>query len=217
MNAMCHFQSPFPQILTFRDVQDADSANLLAWRNKPEVRQNMYTSRIIKDDEHRDWIAALKTDRSRRYWIIVWSGQDAGLVNFYNISTDHSRAHWAFYLADVSLQGRGIGAFIEFAILDYGFRHMSLNKLCCEVLDFNSAVLKLHKRFGFREEGIFRQHIHRENRFYDVHCLAILQDEWDHTRQDLFPKLDRVANALGASGKVTHPSSAPHPSRVTIK
>ena len=29
----------------------------------------------------------------------------------------------------------------------------TIGKLCCEVLAFNAAVVRLHKRFGFLEEG----------------------------------------------------------------
>ena len=36
----------------------------------------------------------------------------------------------------------------------------------------------MHAHFGFRQEGFFREHIHKTDGFHDVVALAILQSDW---------------------------------------
>lgn len=42
---------------------------------------------------------------------------------------------------------------------DYVFNTLKLNKLCCEVFEFNRKVIEIHKKFGTEIEGILKQHI----------------------------------------------------------
>ncbi len=63
-------------------------------------------------------------------------------------------------------------------MLRYVFDGLGLNKLCCEVLDTNRAVVDMHKRFGFQEEGLFRRHICKKGVWHDVVALAMLRDGW---------------------------------------
>ncbi|NMQ05970.1 GNAT family N-acetyltransferase [Candidatus Accumulibacter phosphatis] len=42
-------------------------------------------------------------------------------------------------------------------------KKMPIEKLCCEVLDFNTAVVRLHQRFGFIKEGFLQKHIYRDD------------------------------------------------------
>lgn len=186
----------FSEVIHFRDVQPRDKDMLLAWRNRPEVARNMYNCRPITTEEHERWFASAMEDPSRCYWIITWMGKDVGLVNLCNIDRANQRAYWAFYLGSEAFQGKGIGSFVEFCILEHIFNGLKLNKLCCEVLAFNAPVVQMHERFGFRKEGMFRQHICREDGFHDVYCLAILNDEWQQKRPEILQRLERIAERL---------------------
>ena len=60
--------------VTFRDVEEADKARLLAWRNAPEIARWMYGAHEITSDEHERWWATALRDPRRRYWIIEVDG-----------------------------------------------------------------------------------------------------------------------------------------------
>ena len=193
---MSNYPQAFDGLILFRDVRPEDKENLLDWRNRSEVSQNMYVSRRITAEEHEKWFPQAISHPSRRYWIIVFNGQDVGLVNLYDINNDHQRAYWALYLNSVEFQGKGIGAFVEFLMLDYAFGELKLNKLNCEVLGFNKHAMQIHKRFGFVNEGTFRKHILREDGYHDVFSFGILKEEWDLKRNDLFASLKAIAERL---------------------
>ena len=62
---------------------------------------------------------------------------------------------------------------------------MKFNKLMCEVFTFNEKVIQMHKKFGFKQEGLYKEHILRDGQFFDVAALAILKHEWDLIKESL--------------------------------
>jgi RimJ/RimL family protein N-acetyltransferase len=59
---------------------------------------------------------------------------------------------------------------------------LGLNKLCCEVLEFNDTVVQIHKKFGSELEGVFKQHIYKDGKFLNVVRMAILKEKWNTIR-----------------------------------
>ena len=176
-----------------RDLQPEDKARLLVWRNSPEVAAYMYTDHQITEAEHERWFAGVEGDARRAYWIIEMDGEPVGLANFYDIDQRHGRGAWAYYLAEPSVRGRGIGGYVEYLMIEKAFGDLGLRKLWCEVLEFNRGVVRMHQRFGFQEEARFRRHILKDGEFVDVLGLGLLDDEWSEAR-------GRMADTLRAAG-----------------
>ena len=72
-----------------------------------------------------------------------------GLANPYDIDCCNQRCAWAYYLADPSVRGLGVGSFVEYWMLEYVFEALKFAKLWCEVLVSNEPVWRLHETFGF--------------------------------------------------------------------
>ncbi len=172
-----------------RDVRPEDKGIILQWRNSPEIARFMYTDREITVEEHENWFQHIQIDDKTRYWIIQCDGEDVGLVNIYDLDRHNRRCYWAFYIASPNVRGKGVGSYVEYTILTYTFEVLGLNKLCCEVLGFNEAVVNMHKKFGFTQEGLFRQHRWKQESPYDVVCLAILREEWQAIKPDIEQRL----------------------------
>lgn len=179
---------------SLRELKSQDKEMIYTWRNLPEVARFMYTDHVISAEEHERWFQRIIQDPSCRYWVIVCDGQDVGLVNLYNIDRNNRRCYWAFYIASANTRGKGVGSFVEYSILKYVFEELKLNKLCCEVFAFNDAVTGMHKSFGFKEEGLFREHILKSGEPYDIVCLAILSKDWALIKEEIEEKLRRKGN-----------------------
>ncbi|WP_423203122.1 GNAT family N-acetyltransferase [Krasilnikovia cinnamomea] len=139
-----------PRVL--RAAVDADRDTVLSWRNHPEVRRVSLTTHVITASEHAAWWRAATADPDRR--VLVFSGDDgvpAGVVIF---DLRETPATWSFYL-DVA--GLGGGALLpawlrlEDEAVRYAFGELGLDRLGGETLAWNTPVLALHRRFGFRE------------------------------------------------------------------
>ena len=176
--------------VTLRDLTQADRECLYQWRNSPQVAAYMYSDHPISPDEHALWFDALAGDSRRRYWIIEADGLAVGLANLADIDRGHQRCAWAYYLADPSVRGLGVGSFVEFWVIDHVFNTLGLNKLWCEVLASNEAVWTLHLTYGFQREALYRQHVIKDGHFRDVIGLGLLASDWPSLRPAMKARLE---------------------------
>lgn len=176
--------------VTLRDLTEADRERLHTWRNSPEVSAYMYTDHLISRSEHDRWFDGLAGDPRRRYWVIELDGQPVGLANLADIDTHHSRCSLGHYLAEPSARGQGVGAFVEYWLIEQVFGPLGLNKFWCEVLASNEAAWKLHLSFGFQREALFRQHIRKNGKFEDVVGLGLLARDWPALRPEMKARLE---------------------------
>jgi UDP-4-amino-4,6-dideoxy-N-acetyl-beta-L-altrosamine N-acetyltransferase len=165
-----------------RDMREEDRDRLLAWRNLPDIRRWMYSDHLITPEEHARWFPKALKDRIRHFWIVELDGGPVGLANLYDIAPAHGRAAWAYYLAAPEARGRGIGAFVEYSVIEQAFGPFGLTKLWCEILSDNSGVIRLHQRFGFEREALFRQHIRKGGETVDVVGMGLLAADWAQLR-----------------------------------
>lgn len=171
-----------PPHVVLRTLEARDRDRLLTWRNQPEIARWMYSDHLISAEAHARWFAGALADPRRRYWVIEADGRPVGLANLYDLAPEHSRTAWAYYLADPSTRGQGIGAFVEFWVIEHVFGELGLEKLWCEVLIGNEGVWRLHEGFGFQREALFRQHVRKDGELTDVVGLGLLKSDWAATR-----------------------------------
>ncbi len=166
-------------MIVLRPLREGDKDQMLAWRNSPEVAQYMYSDHVISADEHERWFSrVLLRPPTSMYWIIEVDGRGIGVVNLVDINRSDKRCSWAFYIADPAMRGSGVGPALEFAVLEYVFNRLGIEKLCCEVLEGNEAVVNLHKKLGFQQEGHLRQQVIKGGQRRDVHVLGMLTEDW---------------------------------------
>ena len=53
-----------------------------------------------------------------------------------------------------------------------------MNRLYCDTFLENENAVAFYKRLGFRQEGVFRQHVFKEGRYRDVVYLAMLREDY---------------------------------------
>ncbi len=167
------------------DITEEDLELIRQWRNSKEVSQYMYTSDEITSEQQKKWFEKIKSDPSQKYWLIKYDEKKLGLASLYNIKQNFKHCSWAFYLGNTNVRGAGIGSKVEYNILSYVFETMKFNKLMCEVFIFNDKVIQMHKKFGFKQEGLYKEHILKEGQYFDVIALAMLKSEWDIIKENL--------------------------------
>lgn len=179
-----------PPRAMLRALRSRDGGRLLRWRNQPDVSRWMYRDHEISKEEHRRWLKGALSDPRRKYWIIEAAGRPVGLANLYDLSPEDGKAAWAYYIADPGQRGTGVGAFVEFWIIEYVFRTLGFGKLWCEVIAENESVCRLHESFGFRREAFFRQHVRKAGEPVDVVGLGLLAAEWAELRSTAANRLE---------------------------
>lgn len=168
---------------------------VLRLRNLPEIRRAMYGDQVITESEHAAWLAGLRGDARRRVLVVLeTSGEPVGVVSLTAIDRVHRRAEWGFYMGPAAPQGLGSVALAT--LLDHAFDDLELEKVNAEVIQGNAASLAVHRKLGFRDEGVRRAHIRRGAERLDVHLLGLTADEWREARSTLRAGLASVSVSL---------------------
>ena len=175
-----------------RLLNDFDLNQIRSWRNHDKIRKFMYSRHIISEIEHKAWWLKAQGSTSQTNLIYEHQGTPQGFVSFNHIDKANERCAWAFYASPDSKIGTGFK--IEFLAIDYAFSNVKVNKLYCEVLEFNKTVIKLHQKFGFKIDGILRKHHKYNESLIDVYILSILKDEWLDLRFLISERIDKIAN-----------------------
>ncbi len=174
-----------------RKIKSEELELMLAWRNAPTVRSNMYTRHEISLNEHLNWWARIQASCDEQYFMYEFKGTPTGIVAFNRINTVNRNSSWAFYASPNA--PKGTGSQMEFLALEYAFNELRLNKLYCEVLVSNMPVIKLHQKFGFKVEGILREQHRLDDRFVDIYRLGMLAPEWQEGRNAMLAKLLKLS------------------------
>lgn len=177
-----------------RFIADDELELMRSWRNAPSVRANMYTRHEISAEEHRAWWCRISQTHNHRYFIYESAGTPSGIVGFNDIDDVNGNSAWAFYAAPDA--PKGTGTRMELLALEHAFYELKLHKLYCEVLAFNSQVIKLHQKFGFQIEGIFRQQHLGDDGFVDIYRLGLLATEWSDKRGEMTEKITLASTRL---------------------
>lgn len=145
-------------------------------RNQASVRKSMYTEHEIPLKEHLAWVDRLSNDNRQIVFVVFVDDVVSGVVSVNNIDRLHLKSDWAFYL-DENVRG-GLGASLEFKLINFVFDQLGLEKLNCEVIETNDSVVKLHKKFGFQEEGFRRENIVKNEQRIGVYFLGLTKSDW---------------------------------------
>jgi len=101
-------------------------------------------------------------------------------MDFKNLTSE-----WGFYIGEDDFRGCGIGAIVEYIILEYFFSAL--------VLEENISVINMHKKFGFRSEK--KKRILDKNDCERI-LLTIKNIEWNTIRKDILKKLNVKENII---------------------
>jgi len=79
----------------------------------------------------------------------------------------------------VATPGRGVGRRILTEILRIAFRELGAHRLFLDVFEDNARARHLYESLGFKQEGVMREAAQRDDRWFDLHLMSMLESEYD--------------------------------------
>jgi UDP-4-amino-4,6-dideoxy-N-acetyl-beta-L-altrosamine N-acetyltransferase len=170
-----------------------ESKKIRKIRNEENIRKYMYTEHEITLTEHVNYINKLKTDKKQIVFCVLKNKiEPVGVVSINSIDYLHRKTDWAFYLT--SNERTGLGAVLEYYIINFIFSKLEMEKVNCEVIETNNTVVELHKKFFFEEEGIRKENIIKNNRRINVYFLGLTKNKWLSNHHYILEKYERLFN-----------------------
>jgi RimJ/RimL family protein N-acetyltransferase len=81
-------------------------------------------------------------------------------------------------VGDEATRGKGICYQMVKEILKIGFAELGLHRITLGAYDTNKSALKCYEKAGFVVEGIHRDILLYEGRYWSMVEMAILEEEW---------------------------------------
>ena len=157
----------------------------------PEI-WNMTPVQIKTKEQFEDYMRLAVTSRDNKsaYPFLVIdkaTNSPAGSTRFGNIFFEHKRLEigWTWYGS--AFRGTGLNKQVKLLLLDYAFETLGLNRVELKTDLLNNRSQRAMIKLGFKQEGIFRQHIITdEGRLRDTVYFSLLKNEWHTVKEQFF-------------------------------
>ena len=164
-------------------VNDKIQEKVRQWRNKEEIRKYMLSQHIITKEEHLNWIESLKDRNDWKFWVVFIDEIPIGSIYLQSIDYKKLTSEWGFYIGEDNYRGCGMGVIIEYNLLEYFFKILNFNELYCLVLETNQSVLRMDKKFGFKE---IKKTKHIQGKKYlEFILLKIIRKDWFSSKKNI--------------------------------
>jgi UDP-4-amino-4,6-dideoxy-N-acetyl-beta-L-altrosamine N-acetyltransferase len=167
--------------IQLRAIEAEDLPLLVKWRNDPNVYKYFFEHEPLSLVMQRRWFESLLQKSDEKLWIIetIRERKAMGTIGLVHIDLRNRKAEIGRILIyDEEYRLGGYGSEAECLVLLYAFEHLGLHRLYCEVFADNERGIQIHKRFGFKEEGKFREYVFKDGKYRDVIYLALLKSEY---------------------------------------
>ena len=169
-------------IYSCRKLDSSDLEKVIKWRMSSDVTKYMNTDPVLTLDGQTIWYNRLKDSCELYYWVVEVDSIPCGVINLADMDKQNKRCTWGYYVAEKKLRSFDLATSLEMSIYDYVFDVLGLNKISGESFCQNVAAIKLHEFCGCKTEGVLRQHIFKNERFYDICVQSMFAEDWKELR-----------------------------------
>lgn len=180
--------------LQFFTIDDADqlinwsrSAEYLAqWAGigftYPLTKEQIIKSLEGANDIYRSESLAFKV-------VIKETGEIIGHISLCKIDRVHLSARISkVVIGNERVKGKGIGSQMINEILKIGFEELKLHRISLGVFDFNKSAIACYEKAGFKKEGLLREIMKVNNKYWNLIEMSVLDREWITKKQNIYIK-----------------------------
>jgi RimJ/RimL family protein N-acetyltransferase len=151
------------------------------WQNNDHLTMYMVTGLQPSNRERleQDYLAIINNENVVFAVKDKKSGRTIGFAGLYSINQLFRHAELRIILGDEQSQGKGVGTIVTRFLLRYGFEKRNLNKIWLGVNAQNSAAIRCYEKAGFVKEGVLRDELFRNNRYYDALRMSVLRKDYE--------------------------------------
>lgn len=166
--------------ITLRAIKESDAQSMFDSLSDEEAKRLTGTKQSFSFEEvlnHCKRVFAAN-DRVDYAIILKETGDYVGEVVLNEIDWDNQSANMRIALAGKNWFGKGMGTEAIQLILDFGFNALNLHRIELEVYEFNPRAIRVYEKVGFKREGIRRDALFWDGKFYDAILMSILKSEF---------------------------------------
>ncbi|MEX1014852.1 MAG: GNAT family protein [Candidatus Paceibacterota bacterium] len=165
--------------INLRPVLESDIPLLLRWINDPEVTQYLSAYLPMMEEDEREWFNSLSSKKP--YDIVLTIMVDCnpiGVIGIHNVSLKDRTATTGALIGEKDCWGKGYGTEAKMILLNYAFNTLNLRKINSSVFEFNERSYAYSIKCGYKEEGVRKQQLFRNGKYWDEILLTVFKEDW---------------------------------------
>lgn len=179
-------------IVTLRLIAEDDAELTLKWRLSDRAKLMQRGATTV--EEQRAWINN-KVSTTEINCIIEYKNRSVGMISLHDINKIHNHLIMGrLLIGEDEFVGKAPVAFeAELLLCDYAFDQIKTHKIYGDVVEANSAMLKLRTYLGYKKDGIMRDQLCFDGEYINTHTFSLLEHEY---RTECRPKLKQLITVM---------------------
>jgi RimJ/RimL family protein N-acetyltransferase len=165
-----------------RALEIDDYVNINKWHKDKKVYSRITANKYyIAEARDKEWIKKVVLgDPSKMYWAICLKESDEmmGYMSLYNIDWRNKKADVGGITIGREYQNLGLGLESMDVVLKYIFYDFGLRKLFARYLETHLVTAHSIKKFGYKEEILFREDVYKLGKYHNVIGASILKKDF---------------------------------------
>jgi len=158
-----------------RPYKDEDFKEINRWVNDEKTTFYMFTGQRPTSLSASTSIYREQFENSSNVVFIVEDLQTQlpiGMAGLYDINPTARKAEFRILLGEG--RGKGLGTETTKLVTDYGFDRLNMNRIFLGVTEENAGAVRAYKKAGYKVEGILKDDLYRNGRYYNSIRMAVL-------------------------------------------
>lgn len=129
--------------------------------------------------EEESWIKSQKSNDNGQYNFAIEdieTGKYIGGCGIQNVNWLSRVALVGIMIGDKDYWGKGYGTDAMKTLVTFIFNNMNINKIRLSTFSFNERAIKSYKKCGFTVEGVLKNEIFKDGKYYDEIIMSIFKD-----------------------------------------
>ena len=168
--------------IDLRGLREEDlEGNWYRWFNDPEVTHYQDKGYFPNTREkQREYYETIRASSSDVVLAITEpeTGRHIGNVGLHKIDWIHRTAVLGIVIGEKDAWGKKLGKEAWRLITKYGFETLNLHKITATILDGNKASLACAFASGYEREGVQKEQMYRNGRYYDLILVGVTRSVW---------------------------------------
>ncbi len=162
-----------------RPLDRGDAPAFVPWMNDPEVTRFLRAYRPMTLRAEEEFIDRAGQGDDVALAVALRDGDRLiGGTGLHDFDLRCRRASFGIFIGPREEWGKGYGSEATRLMVGYAFETLNLNRVSLQVYEYNPRGIRAYEKVGFRREGVLRQDVFRDGRYWDTIVMGILREEW---------------------------------------